>query len=64
VQLSSSGEMFHARTKVWKGYVPYLSIPGVRQRSKDANSLLSSALSQDELIKRFNACKSRAINLR
>ena len=64
VQLSSSGETFHARTKVWKGYVPYLSIPGVLQRSKDANSLLSSALSQDELIKRFNACKSRAINLR
>lgn len=65
-QLFSSGEFFHARSKIWKG-VDIQKTKGIRtsaQKKKEGEKLLKSNFTQEEFVERFLQYKNSTIHLR
>lgn len=63
-QLFGDGEIFHGRTKAWKGF-DVMKIAGVNSgKNSHKRDHLSSDLSKEELHAQFKAYKSKAIQLK
>jgi hypothetical protein len=65
VQLLCEGEIFHARTKAWKGFdvnrLGGIERVGINARKRDH---LQSELSKEEFVKQFQAYKNSAVQLK